>query len=165
MYRAVVCQRAVLGGQQQPQHALFEGGNDCRGQAPHFPQAAAMLHSEKPHDRTHVPRKSCPHPVAGGGRDAAPRRSARRSRAHVAVPSTDLLVLDLGVVPTARRSHTTGTGRGPTRPARASSLGRGTFAHEVDPWAWCPRPIEGLCECLDKQARFLQFGWALALFI
>ena len=24
--------------QQQPQHAVFEGGNDCRGQAPHFPQ-------------------------------------------------------------------------------------------------------------------------------
>ena len=51
--------------------------------------------------------------------------------------ATDLLVLDLGVVPTALRSHTTGTGRAPTRPARASSLGRGTCAHEVDPWAWC----------------------------
>ena len=37
-HRAVVCQRAVLDGQQQPQHALFEGENDCRGQAPHFPQ-------------------------------------------------------------------------------------------------------------------------------
>ena len=24
--------------QQQPQHAVFEGENDCRGQAPHFPQ-------------------------------------------------------------------------------------------------------------------------------
>ena len=65
-----------------------------------------MLHSEKPHDRTHVPRESYPHLVAGGGRDAAPRRSARRSLAHVAVPSTDLLVFGLGVVPTARRfSH------------------------------------------------------------
>ncbi len=65
-----------------------------------------MLHSEKPHDRTHVPRVGIPHLVAGGGRDAAPRRSARRSLAHVAVPSTDLLVFGLGVVPTARRfSH------------------------------------------------------------
>ena len=124
-----------------------------------------MLHSEKPHGRTHVPRESSPHLVAGGGLAAALHRAERRTLAVRARAATDLLGLDLGVVPTARRSHTTGTGRGPTRPARASSLGRGTFAHEVDPWAWCPRPIEGLCECLDKQARFLQFGWALALFI
>ena len=71
--------------------------------------------------------------------------------------ATDLLVLDLGVVPTARRSHTTGLGRAPMRSPRFSSLGRGTFSHEVEPCTWCPRPIEGLCECFDKPGRFLQF--------
>ena len=63
-----------------------------------------------------------------GGRAAALHRAERRTLAVRARAATDLLGLDLGVVPTARRSHTTGLGRAPMRPPHVS-------CQEVDPFA------------------------------
>jgi hypothetical protein len=93
------------------------------------------------------------------------RQWLRLTLAHVAAVGTDLLVLGLGVVPMARRSHTTGPGRAPMHPARVNSLGRGTCAQTVDGSAWrSQHPLERMRKL--RQASFiLQFGWTLALFI
>jgi len=82
-----------------------------------------------------------------------------------AVAATDLFGVGLRVVPTARRSHTTVPGRAPMRPPRVSCQEVDPFAGGRSCCAWQPRGLERFCECLDKRGRFLQFGWALALFI
>ena len=112
-----------------------------------------MLHSERPHGRTHVLRESDSHLVAGGGRAAALHRAERRSPAMEAAAAAGLLVLDHGVVPTARRSHTTGLGHVPMRPPRVS-------CQEVDPFAggrscctWrgsCSKPLFRLSSWLER---------------
>ena len=112
-----------------------------------------MPHSEKPHDRTHVPRSGSPAAGCRRGDASAPHRSARRSLAMRAAAATDLLVFDLRVVPTARSSHTTVPGRAQMRPPRVS-------CQEVDPFAggrscctWrgsCSKPLFRLSSWLER---------------
>ena len=130
--------------QQELQQALVELQKDCHGRllTSRRPRQCHTLRA--PRDHTYMPRIGSPAPGSRRGGASAPRRSARSTKAKRAAARIDLVVFGLRVVPTARRSHTTGAGHAPMRPPRVSSLGRGTFAHEVDPCAWRPRPIERL---------------------
>jgi hypothetical protein len=103
-----------------------------------------MPHSEKPHDRTHVPRSGSPAPGRRQVDASAPHRAERRSPAVRAGAATGLLVLDLGVIPTARHSHTTGPGHAPMRRPHVSCQEVDPFAGGRSCCAWRyshPRPI------------------------
>ena len=112
-------------------------------QAPHFPQAAQYLL------RAHV-STSTNTPSWTFGLNLMRTHDVEAARAAVeSASSSSRLMSMLLPLPRApatsmslRARRTSGPGCAPMRPAQVSSLGRGTFAHEVDPWAWRPRPIE-----------------------
>ena len=111
-------------------------------QAPHFPQAAAMPHSERP-ARSHA-REQSPTLGCRWGGTVAPHRSARSTLVTRAAASIYLLVFGLGGVPTAWRSHTIDAGRAPMRQARASSLHATQYLRAGGQWQCMavPAPLD-----------------------
>ena len=120
--------------QQQPQHAVFEGENDCRGQAPHFPQPRQC---RTPRSRTIA--RTCPDLVAPqlvAGEEMlrllialreGPSRCEQQPR-----PTCSSLILE------SSRLHEARTPPGPVVPRcvnHASAARRSIPSQEVDPAA------------------------------